>query len=109
MSRLLRNGDSAMFWCPGCNHIHMISDSWQITGTDDAPTIGPSVLVYSHGKFIDDSLDGEALFDSSNRTSTPRCHSFVTDGMIAFLGDSTHELVGQTVPLPELPEWLEEA
>ena len=28
------------------------------------------------------------------------CHSFVTDGRIQFLTDSTHTLAGQTVPLP---------
>ncbi len=27
------------------------------------------------------------------------CHSFVTDGQIQFLGDCTHKLAGQTVPL----------
>ncbi|MGC4033677.1 MAG: hypothetical protein QM754_18485 [Tepidisphaeraceae bacterium] len=28
-----------------------------------------------------------------------RCHSFVRDGQIEFLGDCTHELAGKTVPL----------
>ena len=32
-----------------------------------------------------------------------RCHSFVTDGKIRFLGDSTHKLKGQTVPLTPPP------
>ncbi|WP_241754456.1 hypothetical protein [Cupriavidus basilensis] len=32
------------------------------------------------------------------------CHSFVTDGRIQFLGDCTHALAGQTVPLAEFPE-----
>ena len=32
------------------------------------------------------------------------CHSFVTDGRIRFLGDCTHALKGQTVPIPEWPE-----
>jgi hypothetical protein len=31
------------------------------------------------------------------------CHSFVTDGYICFLPDSTHSLAGQTVPLPDWP------
>jgi hypothetical protein len=33
-----------------------------------------------------------------------RCHSFVTDGRIQFLGDCTHHPVGQTVPLPPWDE-----
>lgn len=32
------------------------------------------------------------------------CHSFVTDGKIQFLGDCTHNLVGQIVELPEIDE-----
>lgn len=30
-----------------------------------------------------------------------RCHSFVVDGQMQFLGDCTHALAGQTVPIPE--------
>lgn len=43
------------------------------------------------------------------------CHSFVggsggqSPGMIVFLGDSTHELAGQTVPLPAWPDRRSEA
>jgi hypothetical protein len=29
------------------------------------------------------------------------CHSFITDGRIQFLGDCTHRLAGQTVPIPD--------
>jgi hypothetical protein len=40
-------------------------------------------------------VDGKPIY-------TPRCHSFVTDGRIQFLSDSTHALAGQTVDLPEI-------
>lgn len=30
------------------------------------------------------------------------CHSFIKEGMIQFLPDSTHKLAGQTV---EIPDW----
>jgi hypothetical protein len=33
------------------------------------------------------------------------CHLFLTDGRLQYLGDCTHALAGQTVPLPELPAW----
>ena len=33
---------------------------------------------------------------------TPRCHSFVTNGEIRFIGDCTHELAGKTVNLKPL-------
>lgn len=31
------------------------------------------------------------------------CHCFVADGAMQFLGDCTHALAGQTVPIPEWP------
>jgi hypothetical protein len=31
------------------------------------------------------------------------CHSFITDGQIQFLGDCTHPMAGQTVPIPKWP------
>ncbi|BAS10570.1 hypothetical protein AHiyo4_39920 [Arthrobacter sp. Hiyo4] len=47
-----------------------------------------------------------ALTAPENVTTAPRCHSFVRNGHIEFLSDSTHELAGQTMALPPLPEWL---
>lgn len=72
-----------LFWCPGCDYVHGISDSWTISGTLDNPTFNPSVLVRPSGNI-------------------KRCHSFVRDGMIEFLDDCEHDLRGQTVPLPDL-------
>lgn len=37
---------------------------------------------------------------------SPRCHSFVTDGMVQYLTDCEHELAGQTVPMGIVPDWL---
>lgn len=37
---------------------------------------------------------------------SPRCHSFIRNGQWEFLGDCTHPLVGKTVPLEPLPDWL---
>lgn len=74
------------FWCPGCDAPHAVvvdgANVWAWNRSEDAPTFEPSVLV--------------------TRPPTPDvCHSFVRDGQIQFLGDSTHALAGQTVPLPE--------
>jgi hypothetical protein len=83
----------------------MVSDSWEVTDPDGLLTVSPSILVYGHKKLINDELEGSALFEPSNITTTPRCHSFVRESRIEFLTDSTHELAGQTVDLPELPRW----
>lgn len=32
------------------------------------------------------------------------CHSYVTDGKIQFINDSTHNLKGQIVDLPDYPQ-----
>lgn len=83
-------GDHYIFRCPGCKTGHMVkvgTDGWTFNGNGDAPTFTPSVFV---------NYDGSC-------PGVPRCHSFVTDGQIQFLTDSTHELAGQTVPLPDFP------
>jgi hypothetical protein len=86
----------------------MVSDAWQVTGGSDTLTISPSVLVYERQKLINEDLEGHALLALENVTTAPRCHSFVRDGHIEFLTDSTHKLAGQTVVLPALPDWCGE-
>jgi hypothetical protein len=39
--------------------------------------------------------------ERTDRSKTMICHLFVTGGMIEYLPDCTHSLVGQTVELPE--------
>lgn len=79
------------FMCPGCKRGHLVHVEsptvpvWGWNGSMDKPTFTPSLLV---------TWPGEER----------RCHSFITDGRIQFLGDCTHELVGQTVDLDEIKE-----
>jgi len=68
-------------FCPGCNEVHVLDTRWTFNGNYDAPTFQPSLLV------------------AANEPAR-RCHSFITDGKIQFLGDSYHALKGQTVELP---------
>lgn len=82
-------GNRVHFWCPGCNDVHGIrhgGEGWTWNSDVEAPTFTPSVLVQFNVKGVDHI-----------------CHSFVTDGRIQFLTDSTHELAGQTVDLPPWP------
>jgi hypothetical protein len=65
---------------------------WTYNGNPDAPTFSPSILVTYSG--VDTGEDG---------CPPERCHSFVRDGMIQFLGDCTHDLKNQTVPIPDWP------
>ncbi len=75
------------FHCPGCDTTHGLRvkgpGSWTWNESLERPTISPSLLVDQ---------------DRPER----RCHSFIRDGRIEFLGDCHHELKGKTV---ELPDW----
>lgn len=90
----------AAFHCPGCKHYHSIPvtgpKAWTFNGDFNRPTFQPSILV--RGTDYDCDADGRPIA-STVRDSV--CHSFVTDGRIQFLADSTHALAGQTVDLPE--------
>lgn len=90
------------FCCPGCiesdgnSGLHILpvntegkkSPSWDWDGNLEAPTLTPSILTRT-GK------DRERV-----------CHSFLRAGVFEFLGDCTHSLAGQNVPMPDLPEWF---
>ncbi|HPA21469.1 MAG TPA: DUF6527 family protein [Verrucomicrobiae bacterium] len=55
--------------------------SWEWNGDTDRPTLNPSILTWS---------------------DQARCHSYVRDGRVQFLPDSTHEFARQTVDLLEV-------
>lgn len=90
-------GRGLVFWCPGCDHAHRIvvdaPNGWTWDGNEAAPTVSPSILIHSH-----------KTFDANHEVvDTPQCHSFVVAGQWQFLGDSTHALAGQTVPMVPFP------
>lgn len=106
MTLYQHRGANTLFWCPGCDDLHMVSDQWQVNDAGGLLTISPSVLVYEHQKLINEALELPELIAPENVTTSPRCHSFVRESQIEFLSDSTHKLAGQTVQLAPLPDWL---
>ncbi len=78
-----------VLWCPACDDAHHIDNTWTFNDDTDKPTFTPSIL-------------GEIVFTDGRRHV---CHSYVTDGVWNYLGDCTHNLAGQSVPLPDLPDW----
>lgn len=91
-------GGSHLFFCPGCRGMHRVGPGWSFNGDYDRPTFQPSVLVQG----VEDLTDEEHGRVMAGEAVTPRpfvCHSFVTDGRIQFLADSTHTLAGHTVDL----------
>ncbi|ECW1086640.1 anaerobic dehydrogenase [Salmonella enterica] len=96
--KLLSMGGSIYFHCPGCNMLHPYRVSGQATGpiwqwnnNPDLPTFTPSLLV-------------------NHSDPASRCHLFLTDGKLQFLGDCFHELKNQTVEMVDIPEpeiWID--
>ncbi len=83
------NGE-LLHWCPGCNSLHMINVEnrnmnnavWSWNKDPINPTFNPSINIIG------------------------QCHYFIQNGQIIFCSDSKHNLAGQTVSLPDLPDWL---
>lgn len=88
-------------WCPGCNSGHEINTieqnssgaKWEFDGNLESPTFKPSVNIKWGNRVPGHEADPWGA----------QCHYIIAGGMIQFCGDCTHGLVGQTVPLPDLP------
>jgi hypothetical protein len=96
--------------CPGCKCTHAIGVGiHSFNGDFEKPTFQPSLLCTGTRFTEKGEAEYKAWCDSgyperngAKFDSKPdRCHSYVTNGMIQFLSDCTHELAGQTVELPE--------
>ncbi len=89
--------DMYKFYCPACKECHWVSVGprsawkivWSFNGDVDRPTVNPSLLV-----------------TRNLPTGEQRCHSFIRDGHIQYLGDCTHAMKNQTVEIPEFPQEL---
>lgn len=97
--KLLKMGDSIYFHCPGCNTLHPYriqgdptrGPIWGYNGNVEAPTFTPSLLV-------------------NNSRPESRCHLYVTDGRIQYLGDCFHNLKNTTIDMVDIPEpeiWID--
>lgn len=113
MTKLKQRDDgTGHFFCPGCGQHHTVGLAppqtviWGYNGNPDCPTLTPSVLTSGNKLILDENQqwNGGWQRDAEGNTIRYSCHSFVTDGNIQFLSDCSHELAGQTVPLPDIAE-----
>lgn len=92
-------------WCPACNSMHAFAidgknssgAQWTWDGNVEAPSFSPSMNII---------INPKGHKHHNPNCSTDVCHYFLKGGVIEYLGDCTHALRGQKVPLPELPRHL---
>lgn len=105
------SGTRLYFWCPGCSDLHGVEvgqpGGWSWNGDLVNPTVEPSVKVSGV------QWDTTAVFFKPRHAVAPGqpicCHSYIRNGHWEFLEDCTHNLAGQTVPLPAIPTGLLDA
>lgn len=86
------------FTCPGCGRPHAMKvgpGGWEFNGDVERPTFKPSILsTFKQWQDVEGTNELVVV--------NVRCHSYVTDGHIMFLRDSTHKFAGQTLDLPAI-------
>jgi hypothetical protein len=88
---ILNSKGNYIFYCLGCEANHLISTTPKggtyhtLTGTLAKPTVRASILVSGNRKL-----------------GVPHCHAYITEGMIEYLDDCSHNLAGKTVPMEPL-------
>lgn len=109
-SKLRRATQGYEHWCPACEEMHMLFDSWNFVNKDlEKPTFTPS---FKHTGIktikVNGVWTGEWERDANGKGIPYVCHYILTDGILHFCGDCTHSMLGP-VPLPDLPEFMTDA
>ena len=106
-STLRRSTGGYLHWCPGCEEMHQLPDSWAFDGNLESPTFSPS---FKHSGLkricVDGKWTGAWERDENNNTVLSICHYILTAGVLNFCGDCTHGLANKQISLPKLPEGL---
>lgn len=105
VSSKLRRGEGGYFWfCPACQEMHPLPDGWTFNGNLEQPTFTPSFKHTGKQRVVKDGKwTGEWVRNATGNAVDWCCHYIVTDGQVAYCGDCTHAMAGQTIAMPELP------
>lgn len=100
-----------MFWCPGCKCGHAVwvtranghtGATWGFNGNMEKPTFQPSLLIHYdtwYPPVTPENLDQWKREPWQQEKRSMICHSVVTDGVIHYCADSTHEFSGKAIPM----------
>lgn len=93
-------GKEYLFDCPGCGTMHCFTVEWAPAHKADYETRfkRTAPLWTFNGDMEKPTFSPSLLYPDS----PGRCHSFVRDGRIEFLGDCDHALKGQTVDMLDI-------
>lgn len=100
VSAVLRRGEGRYFhWCPACEKMHPLPDSWVFDGDVDKPTFTPSFKQgFTHWT---GGVDVRGVGQGERQELT--CHYILTAGKINFCSDSWHGR-SDVVDMPALPD-----
>jgi hypothetical protein len=106
-SHILRRAHGGfVHWCPACEQLHVLPDSWEFNDDVDRPTFRPS---FKHGGkrivVVDGRWTGEWHRDASGNPIDGTCHYLITEGTIQFCPDSWHRR-SDIVMMPAIPDHL---
>jgi hypothetical protein len=107
--------------CPGCMEAHFINvrnpflnpqimkimagPVWSWDENAENPTFNPSVLVTGIQTTRDGwKWAGDWVTGEDGKLAEQRCHCFIRNGYIEYLGDCTHSLAGQRIKMVPWPE-----
>lgn len=94
-------------WCPGCEITD--PDGHKHAGLNMLPVEGDETKRPTwqwNGDLVNVGLEPSILTRSKRGEDEFVCHSFLRNGRWQFLGDCTHALANQTVPMLPLPDWI---
>lgn len=109
VSPILRRAQGRyMHWCPACEELHQLPDSWKFNGDVDRPSFSPS---FKHSGFRavvkDGHWTGEWHRGADGKPLDGTCHYVITDGQTHFYPDSWHRR-SDVVPMPSIPDHLKD-
>src|SRR4051812_36960049 len=94
MAKIKSVNGSQAFFCLGCKALHLIDTRWVFNYNHEKPTFKPDCCV-----MVGPMPEGHPFAGRSFK-----CHFTIVDGVINYMADSTHDMKGMSLHLPDFEE-----